>query len=202
MRKFHDNGHANNRLSRCFIMYRKADGKWRCGRLDMATKTKLVVNDGSEFRMDDVENTSFLFPRLGYVNTRHQCLYFTRSSRRMWKVGLVPENIVREPIFKQYFTMADDIKLETALKRLFLNEYPSFKECLDDVQKGRTAAKAFSRDFCVGLHEKTREVVLYYRNMPIGHYDKDEKAMIIGDVNSHYVQKFLEVVNNEVGVLV
>lgn len=202
MRKYHDDDHANNRLGRCFIMH-KVGQEWRCGRIHRATNRKLVITDGTEYNMNDIENTSFLFPRLGYYNSRHQACYVTRSAKRMWKTGLVPENIVQNWMYPHLVKEREAMtKHEVFLKQMFLNVYPSFDKCLKEIQDGRCAAKAFSRDFCLGLHDKTVDVVLYYRNFPIGHWDKDNKAIIIGDVNSHYIQKFLEVVDNKVKVLV
>lgn len=201
MRKFHDNNHAHNRLSRCFCIYKTNDGI-ECGRISLATKEKIIIDERHEFRMNDEKSTSFLFPRLGYYNTRHQCTYVTRSSKRMWKVGLVPENMLQKPLFPMFHTMADGKEYSEILKFLHIGKYPTFDRCLKDIKGGFAAGRAFSRDFCLGLHAETKEVVLYYRNMPIGHYDSDEKAVIIGDVNSHYIQKFLEVTGGKVGVLV
>lgn len=201
MRKFHDNEHANNRLSRCYAMCR-IDGKWDIRRIDGASTDTIIVNCGARFRMTDEDNIKFLFPSLGYVNTYHQCIYLSRKSRRLWKVGIVPDNLSIEPIFPNYITHRDEINNSEALKKLFLNEYPTPKEALDDVLNGQAAARAFSKKFCFGLHAETKEVVLYYQNMPLGHYDKSYKAIMIGDVNSHLIQPFVEASGGVFEVLV
>lgn len=201
MRRFHDDNHANNRLARCYAMC-LIDGEWVSRRIEHATKRTITVNCGTEFAMDDEANIKFLFPRLGYVNTRHQCVYVTRSSRRLWKVGIVPDNLKMDMIFPEHIRRVDVISGNDAVAFLFKGKYPSAIAALNKVSNGEAAACAFHRHFCFGLHSKTKEIILYYQNMPLGHYDKGEDSIIIGDVNSHLVQPFKEASKDVFKVLV
>lgn len=201
MRKYHDDNHANNRLARCYSMC-KIDGSWVPRRIENATKESITVSCGAVFKMSDEDNIKFLFPRLGYVNTHHQCIYTTRTSRRLWKVGLVPDNFKLEPLFGRMMTFKDEVSGTDAVATLFYGKYPTARKALKEVLGGKAAARAFSRSFCFGLHAETKEVVLYYQNLPLGHYEKREDSVVIGDVNSHLVASFIEASKGEIEVLV
>lgn len=195
MRDFHDDNHANNRLSRCYLAY-LSDGKWRVTRISGATKTKIVTSCGREFDIKS-KDIKILFPELGYVNAGRQCAYLTRSSRRMWKVGLTTDNLIIEFLFRNYVGMLEDIGVGNMLAKTLNDEYPSIKKALDDVSNKRLSGCAFSRKFCFGLHNKTKETVLYYKNKSVGYYDKRLKGLVIFDTNSHIIQQVIEAMKGE-----
>lgn len=196
MRDFHNSDHANNRLSRCFMAYKNDDGTFLVTRIAGATKEKIVTNCGREFPIKS-DKIVLLFPKLGYVNTRHQCAYVTRSSRRMWKVGLTPENIIVDFLFRNKVTGMDDMGIGNMLASIINDKYPKATECLKAVQDKRVAAQAFSRKFCFGRHHETLETVLYYKNKSVGYYDKNLEALVISDTNSHMVQQVLEAMGDD-----
>lgn len=191
MRDFHDNDHANNRLSRCYLAFKKADGKWGITRIASANKKTIHCTNDQRYDMKS-EDIKILFPDLGYVNTEHQCAYYTRSSKRMWKVGLTPENFIREFLFRKKARAADDIGCEAALEKLVNGVYPSAKKALKLVQERKKAGVAFSRKFCFGLHAGTKAPVLYYKNKYVGYYDEKLGGLVINDNNSHIIQQLLE----------
>lgn len=201
MRKFHDDNHANNRLSRCYIAV-KRNGGIEIDRIAGATLRNLVLSsDASKFNLDSPD-INYMFTEFGYVNTRYQCCYVTRKSKRAWKVGITPENLVFDYMYHEYITHRDHIDGFKALKQLYVGVYPTALECLADILAGRIAARAFDRKFCFGLHAKTKSVVLYYHNLPVGHYEQDLGAIILGDINSHLLQMLNKALEGKVKVLV
>lgn len=192
MRKFHDDNHANNRLSRCYIGYIEGGEKF-VGRCERADLDNIHFTNGHTVPLQrpDVEIT--FGNMMGYVNTRTQCLYVTRASRRMWKAGIAQDNMIIEPIFRDYYGHRDEKPREVIMLDLFKGEYPKWDEALRKISDGRKAACAFSKKFAWGLHNKTKEVCLYYKNKPVGFWCKENKALIMGDVNSHLLQQLLEV---------
>lgn len=190
MRDFHDSDHANNRLSRCFIAYLK-DGKWIVSRISNASKTKVFTTCGREFPMTS-KLIKFIFPKLGYVNVGFQCAYLTRSSKRMWKVGLTPENIIVEYLHPNFVGGADRKPYEDMLASICNNNHLSPQDALKSILDGERSGAAFSNKFCFGLSDKTLAPVLYYKNKSVGYYDVNYKAIVISDVNSHIIQQLNE----------
>lgn len=201
MRNFHDDQHANNRLSRCYVIVTLENGDKRLSRIESATKDSIRTSCGLEFPIKS-DKIDYMLTKFGYVNTRHQCAYVTRSSKRAWKVGITPDNLRIDPMYAGLLTHRDNLNSGTILDFLYKGEYPNFDKCLREISGGKCASKAFSRKFCLGLSDKTKEIVLYYQNLPIGHYSKDDKALVIGDVNSHLVQSLVEVIGKGVNILI
>lgn len=191
MRDFHDSDHANNRLSRCFIAYLEDDGEWQVSRISNATKTKIFTTCGRDFPMNS-KLIKFVFPKLGYVNTGSQCIYLTRSSKRMWKVGLTPENIITDYLHRNFVTHKDQKSYENMIEDICNKQYYTPKKALELILKGKRSGSAFSSKFCFGLSEKTLAPVLYYKNKSVGYYDANYKAIVISDVNSHIIQQLNE----------
>lgn len=195
MKQFYDNNHANNRLSRCFVLL--GPPPYTAKRIENATKNKIICDDGTEYdlKSPDVHIT---MDELGYYNTRHQCVYITRSTRRMWKAGLVPENLILEHVYPQYVTHRDaDIRAGQYLPFIMNNQYPTFEEALNTVKIGQAACVAFSRKFAVGLAEMTLNPVIYYKNNAIAFLD-DDGTIIMGDVNSHLLEQLVHTSGREV----
>lgn len=200
MRDFNDNDHANNRLSRCYMAY-KQDGKWVITRIAGANLKKIATTCGREFDMKS-QDIMLLMPKLGYANAGHQCAYITRSSKRMWKVGLTPENTIVDFLYRQHVGRREDIGLAVMLQAVINEDYPTAKQALDDVRDKRCAARAFSRKFCFGRHRDTMEAVLYYKNKSVGYYDSRLKSLVISDTNSHIIQQVIEAMGTDIKVTI
>lgn len=195
MKNFHDNAHANNRLSRCYVCI-KDNGKWVTKRISEATKQRIWCNDGTEYDLhsDDVKIT---FDNLGYVNTPHQCVLMSRAPKRMWKAGLVPENVRLEVLHPQYLTHGDAIDVEVCLNKIMNNVYPSYRMAYLRVKNGKCAASAFHRNFAVSLSDYTDQIVLYYKNYEIGFIEDGTDAIIVGDAYSHLREQIFEATGME-----
>lgn len=165
-------------------------------RIDGATQEDIVTTCGKRFNMQD-ENIKFIFPKLGYVNTAHQCTYVTRISRRMWKVGLTNENIHSQHMYPAYAGMNDMMNNKDILEAILNVKKPKFKESLRRVATGHRAASAFSDKFCVGLHPNTTAPCIYYKNKYVGYWDKEMDALVISDTNSHMIQQLKEAINDD-----
>lgn len=195
MKNFHDNAHANNRLSRCFVCI-KINGKWVTKRISEATKQNIVCNDGEiyDLHSDDVKIT---FDNLGYVNTQHQAIFLSRTPKRMWKAGLVPENIQAEHIHPQHLRHGDMVEFDKCLDKLMNNVYPSYHMAYLRVKNGKCAASAFHRNFAVSLSDFTEHLVLYYKNYEIGFIDNDSEQIVVGDSYTHLREQIFEATGME-----
>jgi len=200
MRNFHDNEHANNRLSRCYVMVKK-NAKWVLDKIESATKNMIHTVTGNAYPIDS-DKIEYMFSKFGYCNTENQAAYVTRSSKRGWKVGLTGDNIKVEFLYPRQMRMEDQPELSDMLPFLFDPKYPTALEAIHSVSLGERAAVAISRKFCLGLHDKTTDIVLYYQNLPVGHFCKKEVAIILGGVNKHLLESLEEILDGQIGVLI
>lgn len=192
MKNFHDNAHANNRLSRCYVsIFNERTNSYDIKRIDSATKHTIYCRDGTEYPLHS-DVVSVVFERLGYVNTRHQCAFVSRTPKRMWKAGLVPENLKTEFLHPQFLKAVDDKEVYAVLEYIVNNRYPSFRKACLEVQARRAAARAFHPNFAVSLSDDTDQLVMYYKNFEVGYVDVKENLIYIGDTFSHLNEQIFE----------
>lgn len=193
MKNFHDNAHANNRLSRCYAaIYNEKINSYDIKRIDSATKRTIYCRDGTEYPLQsDVVN--IVFERLGYVNTKHQCLFLSRTPKRMWKAGLVPDNLQVSFMHPRFVRHEDHTEVHQMLDYIVNNKYPSFRKACLEVQARRAAARAFHNNFAVSLSDETDQLVLYYKGFEIGYVDVKNNAIFIGDTFTHLNEQIFEV---------
>lgn len=187
MKKFHDDHHADNRLSNCYVGVKQDNGKWRVCRIRGASNRRIRTENDETFAIDSPK-IQFMFDSLGYVNTEHQCFYFSRSPRRQWKVGLVQNNTEMDWLFEDFARRADMTAHPKAIEFILNNDYPDYRKAYLQVTTGRKAAVAFSSKFAVGLSNVTDRPVIYYKNTPIAFVNEQEQ-IVMGDVNSHLLEQ-------------
>lgn len=195
MKNFHDNQHADNRLSRCYVAIFEND-KFKVSRIGNADKKAIFCRDGRAYELAD-KNVHIVFDSLGYVNSKHQCVYISRTPKRMWKAGLVPENLRLDYLHKHYARMEDTVEIENALEQILNNDYPSFRKACLEVHTGKKAANAFHRNFAVSLSDTTKDLVLFYKNFEVGYVDVKENQIYIGDVFTHLREQIFEATGME-----
>ncbi len=194
MKKFHDVRHGNNRLTRCLCSYR-VGGVWSTSRIDSFDGEEIHLESGHSFNIES-DDIKYMFDSLGYVNTRHQCVYYYRVPRRMWKVGICNDNVSAEWLYERYARAGEQPKIRQAITDLVVGKYPSFEDSLKLVLKGKVAARAFSPVFAVGLHKETKNPVIYYKNKAVAFIDDDEN-IVMGDVNSHLQEQLFLLTKKE-----
>lgn len=195
MKVFHDNQHANNRLNRCFIAF-KEDGVWGVSRCIEANLKYISLENGKSFRLDS-DDVIVVFPELGYIDTRHQTAYLSRSSVRMWKAGLVPENVKIEHFNTGFFMNTEpNISIYKALKQIVSHSYLSYEKAVDAVYGGLAAARAFDNRWCVGLTQNSEHAGLFYRGKLVGYVDKQHNPFVGGAFKS-LEERFIEITGRE-----
>lgn len=194
MKNFHDNAHANSRLTRCYVAVKDKDGTFNVARVQEATKNKIWLNDGNQYDLQD-ERVHIVFQKLGYVNTRHQCVLLSRTPKRMWKAGIVPENIQMDYLHPQHMRMSDRVELGVGLEFILNHRYPSFRKACLEVSTGKHAARAFHPNFAVSLSDVSDKLVIYYNNFEIGYVDDGD--VFVGDVYDHLKEQIFEATGKE-----
>lgn len=192
MKKFFDDGHANNRLAGCFCRY-----KDKTHLIERGRKEYVILDNGTRVDINDKDLDLYL-DKLGYVNVpRGCCYYLTRGSRRMWKSGLERRNVkqLRPSGIEAHMmglrqnigAMMEDIDF------LYKGKYPSVKEAVLKVKKFKVLGMAFSKNFCVSRVDYTESIMLFYKGMEVGHFDEDNNVFIIGDMHKYILEELSEV---------
>lgn len=108
-----------------------------------------------DYKSDDF---SIEVPPLGYVNIGGDAYYIERSAIRDQRAGL-PLEATRYPHGK----VPDDIIRSQGMYDMLMNVYPSIKEVVNDLERGRAISMAFSRNYAIvanGMILKHRDHVI------------------------------------------
>ncbi|QEG09168.1 hypothetical protein CPT_Phriendly_016 [Vibrio phage Phriendly] len=192
MKNFHDNAHANNRLSRCYVaIFNEKRNSYDIKRIDSATKRTIYCRDGTEYPLQS-DIVRIVFESLGYVNTKHQSMFVSRTPKRMWKAGLVPENLQSNFLYPRFVRAEDHMEVHDILDYIVNNKYPSFRKACLEVQARRAAVRAFHPNFAVSLSDDTDQLVMYYKNFEVGYVDVKDNKIYIGDTFTHLNEQIFE----------
>lgn len=184
--KYQEIDYAYSRLDKTFILHNNSLNmvyEW-----DGSPKLTLRKKDGKTTKVT-IEELDLTPAPLGYVNFSDTCCFTTRMPmRRDWKQGLRPNNLrrinYREDDLEERFEVRNLHDIYT-LEDTVLNNYPSYRKCVDNVEETHRAS-AFSR--CFAINELGK--VIYKSQLRVGYVEDEKSIKLIQDYN--YLKELLQ----------
>ena len=130
------------------------------------------------------EDFDWSFPDLGYVNIDNVAVYLSRLAGRYYTRAYEKRYIKSQMSFTEELRSLGITKTYRdsgsgkLMYALFNREYEDFHTVLDSIEDGSYLARAFSKEWCVGVKKFSKKPVLYYKNSMVGYFS-DGKAKLV-----------------------
>ena len=186
---FNDREEVNHRFSGNTLAYLK-DGVRYPFNLERARNGSFEgqLFEGTRYahKMLEVTHDAFdwSFPELGYVNIDNISIYFQRSPGKHYKRGYSAKLVTIDNAFKQElyslgvrkrYTDASSGKM---LFSLFNREFDDFHTAVNSIEDGSYLARAFDKDWCVGIKQYSAKPIIMYKNRVVGFFSDGQIKLI------------------------
>ena len=161
----------------------------------LKSATKRFSSDRFKYSHKDFD---WNYPDLGYVNVDNIAVFLTRSSGRYYTRGLDSRFI---KVRNAFVTELDILSVSSqytgsqgkVLYSLFNRELPDFHTAVDSLNDSSYLARAFDRDWCIGIKQFSSEPVIYYKNNVVGYYSNGSAKL---HTQSEFLKELLSVHTN------
>ena len=199
---FNDREEINHRFQGNIIGYVKDDGEVLPFRLMRARNSgfegELFTKGKYKVEVLKVDHTAFAwsFPELGYVNVDNVCVFLSRKAGRYYTRGFNERHV------SSTFSFRGELRELGAGKRyndsgnakvmysLMNREFDDFHTALNQVIDGDYLARAFNKEWCVGVKRFSEYPVIFYKDNMVGYF-ADGAAKIAK--NSSFLKESLSV---------
>jgi len=127
---------------------------------------------------------AWAFPELGYVNVDNLSVYLMRQPGRYYTRGFNARHVsslnafqpeLRElNVTKRYDRSANGKVLYSLMNR----EYDDFHTALNSIEDSSYLARAFSREWCIGIKLFSNKPVIYYKGNMVGFYSEGHAKLV------------------------
>lgn len=174
------------------------------GDADRGKEVKIYIPDFSNntwerkyVGYDVFDNTSTIFPRVGYVNYGKSSYHLSRLASRQWHVGYNSNIVHTRDMFDEERTVVG-LKLSenvvydvNFLKEVFNRQYPSYEEAVAAVVGQQVLSRAFSPYLSISQSLQYDRPVLTYKNRLVGFIQDNLTPVIFSP--AEYVEKIMPV---------
>ena len=125
-----------------------------------------------------IERLDFRFPQLGMINGDNGLAWYVtrRPDSRQWKRGLRPRVLKAHTITPiPMIPGGDGFFSYPSVLFMYNPKYPSFREAVEQLQRGDGLSVGVSQDFWVGIHPTLRGLRIGYRMWTVGVVEEGNK---------------------------
>lgn len=117
------------------------------------------------------------FPELGLFNVENFCINVIRSASRQWKRAINKQVAIVNSVNQHEMRYLDKsqpaLTNPKVLKAIFIPEYPSPEEALNDVIKFKRLSRAFNSRWYISNQINRLNPIVGFKGQPIGWVDSD-----------------------------